>query len=143
MRSFRRIVLQTGIAGGLLFVIHSSFPNVYSWPMIWPALAGGAAFWLATRRPQPHRLRTGLLAALTTGAITGAIAFVGTSIVIYVAMHTAAGGSVRKAGVSPGLVTSAGILALAVLGVIDVVVAFLAGALMLPFRYFELRRAHS
>jgi hypothetical protein len=141
MQSVRKIVLRTGIVGGLLFVIHASFPYVYSWPMIWPALAGATAFWLATREPHPHRLRTGLVAAFATGVITGAIAFVGTSIVVYVALHTAR--SVRQTGVPPGLITSAGIIALAVLGMIDVVVAFIAGALMLPVRYFQIRHAHT
>jgi hypothetical protein len=143
MQSFRRIVLLTGIAGGLLFVIHASFPNVNSWPMIWPALAGAAAFWIATREPQPHRLRTGLAAALAAGVITGAIAFVGLSIVIYVVLHTDIARSIRQSGASPGLATSAGIIAFAALAAIDVIVAFIAGAIMLPVRYFQARHAHA
>ena len=144
MPSVRRIVLLTGIAGGILFVIHASFPYVYSWPMIWPALAGATAFWLATREPGPHRLRTGLVAALATGVITGAIAFVGTSIVVYIALHSrAASSAVRQSGVSPGVITSASMIGLSVLGIIDVVVAFVAGALVLPVRYFQQRHAHA
>jgi len=142
MRSVRQIVLETGIAGGLLFTIHASIPNVDSWPMIWPALAGAAAFWLATRQPRPHRLRTGLAAALTAGVIVGAIAFVGTSIVVYAVLHSGVVRSVRPAGVPPGLITSASILALAALGVVDMVVAVIAGALMLPVRYFQIRHSH-
>jgi hypothetical protein len=84
-----------------------------------------------------------LVAAFATGVITGAIAFLGTSIVLYVVLHTDMARSVRQAGVSPGLVTSAGIVALAVLGIVDVVVAFIAGALMLPVRYFQIRHAHA
>ena len=142
MQSFRRIVLETGIAGGLLFVIHASFPYVYSWPMIWPALAGGAAFWLATRRPRAHRLRTGLGAALVAGLITGAIAFVGTSLVIYVVLHSDMVPAAQRSGASAGLATTASIAAVAALGLIDVIVAFIAGLIMLPVRYFQIRRAH-
>jgi hypothetical protein len=142
MHRFRRIVLETGIAGGLLFVIHASFPYVYSWPMIWPALAGATAFWLATREPKPHRLRTGLAAALATGVITGVIAFVGVWTVVYVVLHTHIAPSIRQAGASPGFLASASIVAAAaVLGAIDLVVAFLGGVLMLPVRYFQTRHA--
>jgi hypothetical protein len=144
VQSFRRIVLETGIAGGLLFVIHASFPYVYSWPMIWPALAGATAFWLATREPQPHRLATGLAAALVTGVITGVIAFVGVSAVVYVVLHTGIAPHIRQSGASPGLIASASILALAAsFGAIDLIVAFLGGVLMLPVRYFQSRHAHA
>jgi hypothetical protein len=143
-RSFRTIVLETGVVGGLLFTIHASIPYCGSWPLIWPALAGGTAVWLATREPQLHPWRTGLAAALLSGLITGAIAFIGTSVVVYVALHTGmARSAVRQAGVSPGFVTSMGMIALAMLGLVDVVVAFAAGALMLPVRYFQMRRAHT
>jgi hypothetical protein len=140
-RSFRRIVLETGVAGGLLFTIHASIPYCYAWPMIWPALAGATAFWLATREPKPHRLATRLRAALATAAITGVVAFVGVSTVVYVAVHTAP--SLRQIGAPRGLITGASIAAAAALGAVDLVVAFLAGVLMLPVRYFQSRRAHA
>jgi hypothetical protein len=144
MRSFRRIVFETGVAGGLLFVIHASFPYVYSWPMIWPALAGATAFWLATRQPKPHRLATGLVAALATGLITGVIAFVGVWTVVYLVLHTDIAPAIRQNGASRGLIASASIVAIAAsLGAIDLVVAFLGGVLMLPVRYFQARRAHA
>jgi hypothetical protein len=143
MRSFRSVVLGTGIAGGLLFAIHASFPNVDSWPMIWPALAGATAFWLATREPNRHRLRSGLAAALATGAIIGAITFVGLSIEVYIITHTNLVPSIHQSGVSPALVSSAASLGFAALGAVDVVVALLAGAVMLPVRYFQLRRVHA
>jgi len=144
MRSFRRIVFETGVVGGLLFVIHASFPYVYSWPMIWPALAGATAFWLATREPAPHRLATGLAAALVTGLITGAIAFVGLSTVIYVVLHTDIAPAIRQSGASRGLIASASIIAIAAsFAAIDLIVAFLGGALLLPVRYFQTRHAHA
>lgn len=143
-RSLRKIVLELGIVGGLLFTIHASIPYCYSWPLIWPALAGATAAWLTTRESQAHRWRTGLNAALLTGIIVGVIAFVGTSIVVYVALHTGmARSAVQQTGVSPRFITSMGMIALAMLGLIDVVVAFAAGALMLPVRYFQMRRAHT
>ncbi|MGH7623562.1 MAG: hypothetical protein ACREMU_14565, partial [Gemmatimonadaceae bacterium] len=144
MQSFRRIVLETGIAGGLLFVIHASIPYVYSWPMIWPALAGATAFWLATRESQPHRLATGLAAALATGVIMGAIAFVGLSTVIYVVLHTDIFPAVRQSGASRGLVATSSIIAIAAsFGAIDLIIAFLAGLVTLPVRYAQTRRAHA
>lgn len=144
MRSFRRIVLEIGLAGGLLFVIHASFPYVQSWPLIWPALAGGTAFWLTTREAQPHRLTTGLGAALATGVITGVIAFVGLWVVVYVVLHTDIFPVIRQSGASRALIASASIIAIAAtLGAIDIVVAFLAGVLMLPVRYFQARHAHA
>jgi hypothetical protein len=144
MRSFRRIVIETGVAGGLLFVIHASFPYVYSWPMIWPALAGATAFWLATREPQPHRLVTGLAAALATGVVTGVIAFVGVSTVVYVVLHTDIAPWIRQSGASRGLIASASIIAIgASLGAIDLIVAFLGGVVMLPVRYLQARHAHA
>jgi hypothetical protein len=108
--------------------------------MIWPVLAGATAFWLATREPNHHRLRAGLAAALATGAIIGAITFVGLSIEVYIITHTNLVPSIRQRGVSPGLVTSAATLGFAALGAVDIVVALIAGALMLPVRYFQLRR---
>jgi uncharacterized membrane protein len=139
MNSFRKIVVATGVAGGVVFAIHATFPGVNSWPMIWPAIAGATAFWLATRQAGPHRLRTGLAAAFATGVITGAITFIATSIALTWVVHTVAAPKIQQSGVSTGFVTSAGILGLAVLGAIDVVVAFIGGALMLPVRYFQAR----
>jgi hypothetical protein len=72
MRSFRQIVLETGIVGGLLFTIHASIPYSESWPMIWPVLAGGTAVWLATAAPDPHPWRTAMLAALLASATMAA-----------------------------------------------------------------------
>jgi hypothetical protein len=144
MRSFRRIVLETGIAGGLLFVIHASLPYVYSCPMIWPALAGATAFWLATRETKPHRLATDVAAALATGVITGAIAFVGLSTVIDVVLHANIFPSIRQSGASRDLIASTSIIAIAAsFGAIDLIVAFLAGPVPLPVRYFQARRAHA
>ena len=144
MWSFRKVVLATGIAGGLLFVIHASFPYVYSWPMIWPALAGATAFWLATREAKPHRLVTGLAAALTTGLITAAIAFIGVAAVIYVVLHTDIFPVIRQSGAPRGLLASSSIIAIAAsLGAVDFIVASVAGLVMLPVRYFQTRRAHA
>ncbi len=111
--------------------------------MLWPALAGAVSFWLATRDSVPHRLRTGLAAACATGVITGAIAFVGTSIVVYVSLHTFAAPAVKQTGVPTGFITSVSLLALASLALIDVVVAAIGGVLMLPVRYFQTRHAHA
>ena len=127
-----------------MFDIHASFPNVYSWPMIWPALAGGTAFWLATREPKPHRLLTGLAAALATGLLMAAITFVGLSTITYVLLHTDILPSVRQAGAARGLITIASIAAIAVsLALVDLVVAVVAAVVVLPVRYFQIRHAHT
>jgi uncharacterized iron-regulated membrane protein len=142
MQSFRKIVLETGIAGGLLFIIHASIPNCDSWPMMWPALAGATAFWLATREPQPHRWRTGFAVVLATGLLTGVIATVGLVVMVFVLLHTDIAPSIREAGkASPGLIGSASIAAFVALGAIDFVVAFVGGVLMWPVRYFQTRHA--
>ena len=135
MRSARKIGMQAGIAGGLLFVVHGSFPYVYSWPLIWPPLAGATACWLATREPGPDRLRAGLMAALTTAALAGLIVFVGWSVVMYVVLHTDIVPAARQSGAPGALTTAASIAAAASLGAISAVIAFLAGVLVLPVRY--------
>jgi hypothetical protein len=145
-RNVRQTVIEMGIVGGLLYTIHVCIPYCGAWPMMWPALAGATAVWRATREPQPHRWRTGLVAALLTGIITGLIAFVGVAAVVYVVVHTGIAPIVRESGVSsPGLmasVTVAGIIAIAAaLAATDVLIAFLGGVLMLPARYFQTRHA--
>src|SRR4051812_23208944 len=107
MRSLRRLILETGIAGGLLFTIHVSIPYCGAWPFIWPALAGARAVWLAMREPQLHRWRTGLVVALATGVTTGVIAFVGVSAVVYTVLHTGIAPALQQNGVAPsGMATS-------------------------------------
>jgi hypothetical protein len=142
MRSFRRTVLETGIAGGLLFGVHASLPYVYSWPLIWPPLAGAAACWLATREPGPHRLRSGLAAALASGVLLGVIAFVVIATVVHVILNTDMVPSLRPSGAPRGLTAMVGTSVAASLGAIAVVLAFVGGVLMLPVRYFQARRAH-
>jgi hypothetical protein len=148
MRSVRKIVLETGIVGGLLFTIHVCIPYCGGWPMIWPALAGATAVWLATREPGSHRWRTGLVTALLTGLLTGAIALVGISAVVYVVVHAGVVPAFRQNGASfPGInaaVTGASIVAIAAsLAAADVIVTFLGGVLVLPARYFQTRHAHA
>lgn len=141
MPSVRKAVLEAGIIGGLLFTIHVSIPNCGAWPWIWPVLAGATAVWRATHESQPHRWRTGLVAALGTGIVTGVIAFVGVATVVYVVVHTGIVPALRPTGVS---FPAAGIGGMAAsLAATDVVVAFLGGVLMLPARYFEIRHAQA
>lgn len=142
MRSFRSIVWWVGIVGGIVFTIHASFPNVYSWPMIWPPITGATAFWLATRQPATHRLRTGLAATLAAALIAGVIALVGISIVATIALHVVHP-TPAQLGVSNGLVTAATLAGLAALSGITVIVAILGGVLALPVRYLQTRSAHA
>ena len=143
-RSFRTIVIETGIAGGLLFAIHVSIPNCGNWPFIWPAVAGAAAFWLVTRLPKPRRLATGLRAALAAGVIAGVVASIGVSAIVYALLHTNLVPSIRQTGAAAGLIGTTTIFAIASsLGAIDIIVAFLGGVIMLPVRYIQTRHAHA
>jgi hypothetical protein len=142
MRSFRSIVWCVGIVGGIVFAIHASFPNVDSWPMIWPPITGATAFWLATRQQAPHRLRTGLAATLAAALIAGVVAFVAISAVATIALHVIHP-TPAQLGVSNGLVTAATLAGLAALSGITVVEATLGGVLALPVRYLQTRAAHT
>src|SRR5471030_1230516 len=122
MRSFRSIVWWIGIVGGIVFAIHASFPNVNSWPMIWPPITGATAFWPATRQPVAHRLRTGLAATLAAALIPGVVAFVGISIVVTIVLHVMHP-TPAQLGASNGLVTVATLAALASLSGITVIEA--------------------
>jgi hypothetical protein len=89
-----------------------------------------------------HRLLTGLGAAVVAGVITGGIAFVGISIVARTKIHFMKP-QIQQSGVSSGLVTAATFYAFAMIGVVDVAFAVIGGVLMLPVRFFQLRRAHA
>lgn len=145
MRSFRQIVLETGVTGGLLFTIHVCIPNCGSWPMIWPALAGITTVWLATGAGRPHRWRTGVAAALATGFFAAAIALVGVAAVVYFVTHTGIAAALQQArAASPALASVTGADTLAItawLAAMVFVVAFLGGMLVLPARYFQTRHA--
>jgi hypothetical protein len=140
MRSFRSVVWWVGIVGGLAFTIHASFPNVYSWPMIWPPVTGATAFWLATRYPSPHRLRTGLAATLAAAVIAAGVAFIGFNIVVNVAIHVMHP-TPADVGVPNKLVSAASIVALAALAGISALAALVGGILALPVRYLQTRSA--
>jgi hypothetical protein len=142
MRSFRSIVWPIGIVGGIVFATHASFPNVNSWPMIWPPITGATAFWLATRQPAAHRLRTGLAATLAAALIAGVVAFVAITIVVTIAIHVIHP-TPAQLGVSNGLVTAATLAGLAALSGITVIEAILGGVLALPVRYLQTRSAHA
>ncbi len=137
--SFRAIVLTTGIVGGVAFVIHTYAP-VNSLAVMWPLITGAVACWLVTRLPAEHRLLRGLVAAVTAGVVAGATAFVGISIVASLRVHFMHL-HWEQAG-ETGLITAASLFAFAMIGVVDCVCAILGGVLMLPVRYFQLRRAH-
>jgi hypothetical protein len=141
MRSFRSVVWWVGIIGGLAFTIHASFPNVNSWPMIWPLITGATAFWLATPQPAAHRLRTGLAATLAAAVIASAIAFVGLTIVANVVIHTVHP-TPADAGVPNVLVSAATVLGFAALAGICVLAGLVGGVLALPVRYLQTRHTH-
>jgi divalent metal cation (Fe/Co/Zn/Cd) transporter len=141
MRSFRSIVWRVGIVGGIVFAVHASFPNVYSWPMIWPPITGATAFWLATRQPAPHRLRTGLAATVAAAVIAGVVAFVGISIVVTVALHVMHP-TPAELGVPNKVVTAASIAALASLAGITIIEAIVGGIVALPVRHLQTRSTH-
>ena len=94
--------------------------------MIWPPITGATAFWLATRQPSPHRLRTGLAATLAAAVIAGAVAFIGLNIVVNVAIRVVHP-SPTDVGVPNTLVSAASFAALAALAGISVLEALIGG----------------
>jgi hypothetical protein len=84
MLNDRSTAIRVGIVGGALFFSHGPIDGSRSYPFIWPALSGAAAFWITTRTAIPRRLRRGLLAALTAGAVAGVIGFIGASLTVLV-----------------------------------------------------------
>lgn len=76
-----RTSVIAGLAGGLLFFGHAMVNNSHAWPLVWPALAGAVAVWLA------HRERTSgyaadLMSAGIAGVIAGAVFFGATAIAL-------------------------------------------------------------
>jgi hypothetical protein len=141
MKTFRAIVLRTGLAGGIAFVIatYANAGTVNSLAVTCPLIAGAVALWLATRLPAEHRLLNGLRATLVTGLIAGATAFVGISIVASLRVHFMHL-PWDETG-QTGLITAASLFAFAMIGVVDLLCALVGGLLVLPVRYFQLRRA--
>ncbi|HEY4307707.1 MAG TPA: hypothetical protein VGM82_24745 [Gemmatimonadaceae bacterium] len=140
MRSIRSIVWCVGIIGGLAFAIHASFPNVQSWPFIWPPITGATAFWLATRHPSPRRLRTGMVATLAAAVIAGIIAFLGLAIVVNVAIHVMHP-TPAQLGVPGTLVSAATLAAVAAIAGVSIVETLVGGLVTLPVRYFQTRNS--
>ena len=131
MTSARRVGVQVGLVGGLLFFLHALIPNSGSIPFIWPVVTGGVAAWRATRDAATHRGRHGMLAVLIAGAVVGLVAAVGLSITLLVLRRTIADavGPAR----SVGALSVAG-LAYVSLTLVAVVGTWIGGALVIPFR---------
>lgn len=141
MKSFRAIVLRTGIVGGIAFVIatYSNRGTVNSVAVICPLITGAVALWLATRLPVEHRLLNGLGASFVVGLIAGATAFIGIAIVASLRVHF-----MHLHGEQPGetgLITAASLFAFLTIGVVDFLFALAGGLVVLPVRYLQLRRA--
>jgi hypothetical protein len=85
--------------------------------------------------------------ALVTGVITGAIAFVGVSTVVYTVVHTGIALALRQSGASPSGTRRLRSLRSRRdpqrLAAIDLIVSFLTGVLVLPARYFQTRHAQA
>jgi hypothetical protein len=133
--SNRSAAVRTGIAGGILFSLHALIPDSRSFPLIWPALTGAVAFWIATRDAAPRPFRRGMLAALIAGAVAGVIGFLGATLTVLAlgrAVFTPIAQTMGPAG--PPLAFLSAELAFVVLSVIAVVVALIGGAVMIPVR---------
>jgi hypothetical protein len=135
MPSLRSDEVRIGIAGGVLFFLHGLIDGSRSYPFIWPTLAGGAAFWVATRSARPHQLRRGFLAALTAGIVAALIGFVGASLTVLVAGRSDFRSIDATAGVRGRVfVALAAELGIAVACLVAVVAALAGGMLMAPVR---------
>jgi hypothetical protein len=142
MLSTRSAAVRTGIAGGILFSLHALIPNSRSFPLIWPALTGAVAFWIATRDAAPHRFRRGMLAALIAGAVAGVIGFLAATVTV-LAMGRAVFHPIAQTmgPAGPPLAFFSAELAFGVLSIIAVVVALVGGAVMIPVRLARPARA--
>jgi hypothetical protein len=138
-------VLETGIAGGLLFGVHVSIPNCGIWPMFWPVIAGATGVWLATREPSDHRMRDGLTAAVQIAVLLAAVAFVVVSAIVLIVLHTNLFPSIRQLATAQqrSMATLAILPIAAALAGVDLIIAFVGGLLVLPVRYFQTRHAHA
>ena len=134
MTSARKVGIQVGIVGGLLFFFHALIPNSRSYPFIWPVLAGATAFWLAAPGPSTGRIRRGMLAALVAGAVVGIVGFVGSTITLLVLRRqlNAVADALGPSG--PALAASAAELGFLIVAVLSVVATLIGGAVMIPFR---------
>ena len=134
MKSFRAIVLRTGIVGGIAFVIatYSRVGTINSLAVLCPLITGAVALWLATRLPTEHRWLHGLGASLVAGLVAGGTAFVGITIVAslrahFMHLHWEQSGQT-------GLITAASLFAFAMIGVVDFLFALAGGLVVLPVR---------
>ena len=139
MTSVRRVGIQLGLAGGLLFFLHALIPYSLSYPFIWPVLAGAVAGWRATTDVSAHRGRDGMLAVLIAGALVGLVAAVGLSITLLVLRPSIADavGPARAAGVVSA--TGLGFIKVAL---IAAVATWLGGAFAIPLRLRRRAAAH-
>ena len=136
MPSIRSAAVRTGIAGGILFSLHALIPNSRSFPLVWPAVTGAVAFWIATRDAAPHRFRRGMLAALIAGAVVGVIGFLAATLTVLAVGRSVFNPIAQDLGpAGPPLAFFAAELGFAVLSIIAVVVALIGGAVMMPVRW--------
>jgi len=131
MTNIRRVGIQTGLIGGLLFLVHALVPYSGSYPYLWPVVTGAVAAWRATADVRTHRGRQGLLAVLIAGAVVGLVAAIGLSVALVGLQRTIAdlAGPARAAGA-----VAAAELSFLVLSLIAAVATWLGGALVIPFR---------
>lgn len=135
MLSVRTAALRAGIVGGVLFFVHASIPNCGSYPFVWPALTGAVAFWIATGGVAPHRFRHGMLAALAAGVLAGLIFVIGCDVTILTVGRSMLN-SLTPPPTAAGtlLITGSVELGLAIVGLLGVVAAVVAGAAMMVVR---------
>jgi hypothetical protein len=136
MPNIRGAAVRTGIAGGVLFFLHALVPNSQAYPLVWPALAGAVAFWIATSDAAPRRFRRGVLAALVAGIVVGLVGFVGSTVTVLVLSRPVLNPVAQALG-APGasLATLAAELGLAIVAVVAVGAALVGGAAMIPVRW--------
>jgi hypothetical protein len=138
MDGIRSVAVRTGIAGGVVFLLHALIPNSRSYPFIWPVLTGAAAFWIATKDDAPHRIPRGMLTALVAGLIVGLIGFVGSTLVVLALTLTALRPILESLGVGgPVLVTAAAVVAIAAINGVAIGATLIGGIVMIPVRLVQ------
>ena len=141
MHGIRSAAVRTGTAGGVVFLLHALIPNSRSYPFIWPALTGAAAFWIATKDAAPHRIPRGMLATLIAAIIVGLIGFVGSTLDVFALSLPAMRPVADRLGIpGPVSLTVAAVSALLVMSAIAFGAALIGGAVMIPVRLVQVWR---
>jgi hypothetical protein len=137
MRLLKRPDVRIGLVTGLAFYGHAMFPNVRSWPYMWPLFGGAAAvLWLGRGTANAPSFTATLMTGLRVGVIAGVVSFVATAATLPIIMRVIAfpipHSAYRKVA-----------LAVAIISLLAIPTTIVGGLLADAFMRLTRRRAHS